>query len=145
MIRVLKFEAQHLEQLLNQPGMEFHKKHTDVSVGAALEKSEHAYTAVSQSGRVLLCAGVAMFWPGTGEAWAFFDPVCKREFLALHRAVKRFLETSPIRRIQAAVEVDFAAGHRWAKLLGFETEAALCKAYLPNGRDCVMYAKVRAA
>ncbi len=143
MIQVVKFKAEHLEQLLSQPGMENHKKFTDASMAGALEAAEHTYTVVSATGRVLLCGGIAMFWAGTGEAWAYFDPVCKTEFLALHRAVKRFLDTAPIRRIQAAVEIPFMPGHRWARLLGFELEAQCLRGYLPNGSDCAMYAKVR--
>lgn len=107
----------------------------------SLEASPYAYT-VKVDGKILLCAGVAEYWNGRGEAWAVLHPNTKRNFIAVHNAVKRFLDVCPIDRIEAAVEVDFEPGIRWVCALGFEFEAT-CKKFLPGGKSAHLYAKVR--
>lgn len=145
MVKVLKLKAEHLLELAAQEGNGGMRSFMTPAYAAELEKAEHAYSAVSESGRVVACAGIAKYWPGRAEGWAFFDRRCKRDFLSIHRAVRKFLDGYPVRRIEAAVESGFEAGHRWALALGFELEAPRMRAYTPEGRDCALYARVRSS
>jgi hypothetical protein len=43
--------------------------------------------------------------------------------------------------VELTVLKHFAAGHRWAKMLGFEIEAPLMRGYNPDGTDSVGYAR----
>jgi len=90
-------------------------------------------------GRVVGCAGIVMLSAGRAHAWALLGPVCP--LVAVHRAVADFLDGQRLRRIETAVDSDFAAGHRWAEMLGFAREGRM-RAYGLDGRDADLYARV---
>ena len=142
MIRVEKLKVEHLKKLAEQNPQEGIAALLDPPRAQAIEDDANSYS-ILKNGKVLLCGGVTQYWPNRAEAWAIFDQDCKKDFLSIHRAAKRYLDQCQVKRIEAAVDVDFEAGHRWAELLGFQLEAAVLKAYLPNGRDCSLYARVR--
>lgn len=108
----------------------------------SLEFAPYAFTGLIDD-RVIFCAGVSEYWPGRGEGWALLTEESRHHMLVITRMIKRFLEICPTRRIEASVEVNFKEGHRWAKMLGFELEASRLRAYLPDGQDCSLYARVR--
>lgn len=141
MVTIKKYEAAHLTELMEEKANVYLKRVLRPEHLAALE-NKWAFSAISESGRVLCSAGVSELWPGRGEAWAIFHPECKREFIAIHHAVRRFLTTCSIKRVEAAVRIDFKEGHRWVKALGFELEAPRLKAYSPDGCDMALYARV---
>jgi hypothetical protein len=93
-------------------------------------------------GRVVGCAGIVMLSVGRGHAWALLGSGPKCGFIAVHRAVAGFLDGQRLRRIETAVDSDFAAGHRWARMLGFAREGRM-RAYGLDGRDADLYARVR--
>lgn len=117
--RYLK-SAEYLEAL-NVPGMAF---------------------AAEEDGVVFAAAGVLPLWQGRGEAWALLSGDLGGRFVGIHRAVMRFLEACPLRRIETAVDVDFHEAVRWAHLLDFKLEGVMA-GYTPDGRDCYRYARVR--
>lgn len=143
MIKVVRFEPAHLTELTAQQGLEYMQGFFTEDQKKGLAASRNAFTGISDDGRVVVCAGVADLWENRGEAWSVLNPVCKREFLGIHNAVKRFLDVCPIRRIEAAVDIDFEAGHRWARLLKFELETTRARAYLPSGNDAAIYVRVK--
>lgn len=63
--------------------------------------------------------------------------------LAIVRAVRAWLDRQPARRIAMDVREDFAAAHRFARLLGFQAEG-LMRAYGPNGENHMLYARISA-
>lgn len=142
MIEIVAFKAEHLKTLLERGAEPFLAPFISPASMKALESQRYARTAISGD-RVIACAGIGEYWPNRGEAWAFIDPDCTTEFLSLHRAVKKFLDECPIRRIEASVDIDFPAGHRWMNLLKFRMEALCMRAFLPDGRDCSLYARVK--
>jgi hypothetical protein len=77
-------------------------------------------------------------------AWAFIAKTDPKNFLKGHRAVKRFLDGCYTQRIEMTVDCDFPEAHRWAKMLGFTMECERMKYYSPDGRDCALYARIRA-
>lgn len=141
-MEVVKLEASHVEWLLKQKatqgfGTFWTKQHTE-----RLEKDRYAYTGI-EGDRILFCAGVVEYWPGRGEAWAILDQALKTDFLKVHNAVKRFLDICPLKRIEATVDFEFEAGHRWVELLGFRLEAERMQSYRMDGGDASLYARVR--
>jgi hypothetical protein len=61
----------------------------------------------------------------------------------VHRATQRMLTATTIRRIEAHVDCNYAAGHRWVAMLGFVKEGGPMRAFTPDGRDCDLYARVK--
>lgn len=144
MIVLEKFQAVHLEQIRGQPAVAALLAHLSSAHATALEEVPYSYT-ILRDARVLVCGGVSEYWPGRGEAWALLASNLREDLVPITKMAKRFLDVCPLRRIEAAVVVDHAAGHRWAQLLGFQLEAPLLRAYTPQGEDCSLYARVRRA
>lgn len=111
----------------------------------ALEKAGPAHTAM-RGGKVLACCGVMPQWEGRATAWAILaDNIGGADYLAIHRAVKRFLKLIGYRRIDATVAANFPNAIRWAEMLGFkrETPEPMLN-YAPDGSAHYMYSWVRA-
>lgn len=140
-IQVQKFKAEHMKELKEQEAMAYLKPYMTGDHLLSTEKSPFSFTATSKD-RVIACAGLVEYWPGRAEAWAVLSPDCKREFLSLHGAVREFLDSAPVRRIEAAVKIGFYPGHRWVRALGFQLEAPLMKCFLVDGTDCALYSRV---
>lgn len=141
-VEVVKFEAEDMDKLLETEAMAYLKAYLPPDNSKLLAKEEHSWT-MKIDDQVVLCAGVVKKHETRGEAWAVVDKRCRREFLHVHNAVKRFYEICPVRRVEAYVDVGFLPGHRWVKALGFKLEAEVLKAYRPGGGDVSLYARVR--
>jgi len=96
-------------------------------------------------GRVVVCAGILPLWPGRSQVWAVIaSDIGGAGMLRLTRAVRRFLMLQTAGRIEATVVAGFEAGYKWMDILGFERETPEpMRGYLPDGRDAVLYARVR--
>lgn len=144
MITVEKLTVDHMKEILKQESAEGLRPHVTEESLSILASQPHTFSCISkEDGRVLLCGGVTEYWPGRGEAWAILNKDCKREFIALHNATKRLFDICPVRRIELAADIGFEPAHRWARLLGFELEAPLLKAYTIEGRDVSLYARIK--
>lgn len=144
MITVERFKGEHLLRLDEQGATAYLRPYFRDESIKALEHSAFAYTAFSkETNRVLGCGGVYEFWKDRGEAWAILSKNCRKEFIAIHNATKRFFDLCSIRRIEVTVDCNFNNAHRWARSLGFQMEAERMRAYHPNGTDCALYARVR--
>lgn len=143
MIQVVPYTAQHFAALTLQEGQAYLRHEFTQEQAASLENTD-AFTALSPDGDVLCCAGVVKYWENRGEAWAFMSPHAKPYALAVTRAIRRFLKMSSIRRIEAAVDVNFPKAIRWTQALGFEPVSRWpMKAYKPDGTDCWLFARVK--
>ena len=134
------FRPEHLAVLRLQPAQ--------ASFGAYLDDLAYAETlAAGQSftglhdGRVVGCAGVVELWDNRAMAWALLGAGAGAHFVQIHRAVSGFFKQAKWRRIEATVDVDFEAAHRWMAMLGFEREGRM-RAYASDGRDQDLYARV---
>lgn len=143
-MRIVKFQASHLAALeLQEAQKYFHADCGGPDYGQALAASPFSFSAV-EGKRVIGCAGVHEVWAGRAVAWALLSKDAGPHFRTIHRAAKGFIEQAPWRRIEMMVEGGFAAGHRWAKLLGFacETPAGM-PGYSPTGVDFYLYSRVK--
>jgi hypothetical protein len=142
MMYVVPFEAAHFYRLDAQDAQRWMMKHPAVR---DMHRAEGPYaTTLMQDGNPIVCGGAMPIWPGRAHVWSILSSkVSVGNFAAVHRHVVEFLDGLPFRRLEAAVDVDFQAGHRWMRLLEFKCEAPLMEAFDLDGRDCALYARVR--
>jgi hypothetical protein len=140
--RYVEFKSEHLQKLLEEDAVSYLRPYFSENVTKTMEQAAHI-TSIEMNGKVVLCGGVSMYWPGRGEAWVFFDSSCKTNFVPVFRLVKKWLDEVPVRRIEAAVDVGSMFAHRHVQLLGFKMEAPFMKSFRPDGGDCSLYSKVK--
>jgi hypothetical protein len=138
-VQVVPFKADHLERVQL---LDVHAGFAVSADAAAALEALPSFTGLDGS-RVLGCAGLIPLWPGRAQAWAYLDRGCGGSFVAIHREVSRFFDVCEYKRLEIIVRSDFPEAHRWARLLGFECEAPLMRAYLPCGSDAALYARVK--
>ncbi len=109
----------------------------DTSTLMSLE-TQNSWTAVVDGGPVA-CGGTIQQWPGRHTAWAYLPARSGPHMRMITLAAGKTL-AKPQGRIEITVRSDFAAGHRWAQMLGLEREA-LFRAYGPEGEDHVGYVR----
>lgn len=142
MIQVVKYKAEHSKRIA---GLKRYDAFRDIFTDEFFVKLEEnpSVSTILVDGEAILFGGATEFRPGRAEVWAFTHPDCSKHFLAVHRIVKSYLSMLPIRRLEAAVECSFEKGRRWVAALGFKLEAERMEAFLPDGKDCALYARVK--
>jgi hypothetical protein len=141
MIQIVKMTEDHMKEVIASQ-TSVRACVTDAHI-KALAAYEHSYAAIDVYGRAIGVGGVVEKWPHRVEAWAIIGDNCRKYFLALHNAVKRFLEVFPARRIEATADCDFEQGHRWLELLGFKLECERMVAFNHQGRDASLYSWIK--
>lgn len=133
-VEVIPFERHHARLIVPQQAQE-------AEAALQIEAPDGpAWTAVVD-GLPVACAGFVPVWIGRAYAWALLGADVGPHLLAVTRAIRCRLASSGFRRVEMAVDCEFANGRQWARMLGFECEG-LARAYLPNGRDAWIYARV---
>lgn len=140
-LEVTEFKAEHLDQIALQEAQQYLLHHMEPGMGAYLEGLQ-AFSGLVD-GKPVVCAGVLPYWEGRGLAWAYLGEDAGSHMAAIHKAVKRYLEVAPFDRIEAAVDVEFEAGHRWIKMLGFELEAPRMAKFRADGGAASLYARIK--
>jgi hypothetical protein len=97
---------------------------------------------VRDGDHILICGGINNYAPHRGMCWALLSPDAGKHMLWLTRAVKRFIEIHPWRRLEATVEEQFGAGCKWVELLGFEFEGRM-RGFGDDGETHLRYARVK--
>ena len=109
----------------------------------AVDLEQIGGTAAIEDGVVLGIAGIMPKWEGSGVAWAWLAKGWRKHARAITEEIKRTLAESEVKRIETAVRVDFSAGHRWAKMLGFELEVSAARKWGPDGETYSIYSMVK--
>lgn len=138
---VVPYQATHMKALVAQRAQQYLGAYMTPEYCASLE-STLAFAAI-EDGTVLGCGGLMEMWAHRALVWSFVGANAGKHFTKIHRAVKEFIDNAPYRRIEAEVDVDFAPGHRWARMLGFTLEAERMKCFRVDGGDSALYAKVK--
>ncbi len=140
-MQIVPFKGEHLFSLrLQRMQDEFHQQFTP-EYGRALEDVGNGYTAMVDD-RPIACAGLAEQWEGRALAWALIGQDAGPHFVRMVRGMRRALDMSCWRRIEAQVDAEFVEGLRLAEMLGFEVESKM-RAFTSAGRDAFMYVRIR--
>lgn len=107
----------------------------------ALKAAGPAYTAMAGM-QVIACAGAFLYWEGRAQAWSVLSVEVERYILRIHRAVVRFLNAYPVRRIEIDVDPRSPLAVKWATRLGFVYEGRR-PSFTPNGVTMDLYARIR--
>jgi hypothetical protein len=138
---VVPYEPRHLDEMTMQPSQRYARDFVTPEAAAAVAGFP-AYTALADD-QVIGCGGVVPYWHGRAEAWSFISDKAGPHFVAITRAVRKFLDAQPQDRIETAVDIDFVEGHRWARMLGFRLETGRMEKYRPDGGTCSKYVRIR--
>lgn len=140
-MKVIPYQRHHLSLLRLQAAQEAFAAEITDEYAASLE-GPGSYTAVGDDGRVLIVAGITDVGCGRGIAWALVDREAGARWTEIHKAARKALDEAGFRRVEATVQVDFKAGHRWLKMLGFQMEAERMRAWMLDGQDASLYSRV---
>ncbi|HXN09694.1 MAG TPA: hypothetical protein VN859_00510 [Steroidobacteraceae bacterium] len=91
---------------------------------------------------IIMCGGILTMNEHIGLLWALLSARAGTRMIFLDRAVRRFIDSEPVRRLEATVQKGFEPGCRWIKLLGFEYEGDM-RAYGDGGETHERWARVR--
>lgn len=140
--RVVPFRHWHLDWLRE---VDAPADGSDVSQfpDTSVLESSCSWTGVVD-GEPIGCAGIACQWEGRYVAWAYLGKRSGRHMRWITARAADYLQ-HPKGRIEMTVREDFPAGHRWAKMLGFEVETPLLRAYGPFGENHVGYVRMNGA
>jgi hypothetical protein len=111
---------------------------TDLSELSAIG---HVFT-FQEDDTILGVIGAEPMWSGRANTWTLLSKFCGKHFISIHKICAMIIDDLGYRRYEATVDIDFKAGHRWVKMLGFEPEGYM-KAYRPDGEDMILYARVK--
>ena len=143
MIHTVAFKAEDLITLLEEGASPELAGFLTYEAARQLESDRFVWTYVNEKGEIVACMGVREYWPDRGEGWAVFHPELAggSTFVALHRAMKKCVDSIDYRRLEATVDVSFKRGLRWAELLGFEKEGGVRPFFFPNSHSAQGYVK----
>jgi hypothetical protein len=143
-MNIVAFRPEHVRVLeLQQAQRYFVGDISSEAYGRMLAQSPYSFSAVDGD-RVIGCSGCVEIWDNRAMAWALISKDAGRHMVGVHKAVSGFLAGAKWRRIEASVDVGFAAGERWLKMLGFVCETPKpMRAYRPDGGDCYLYARTK--
>lgn len=113
----------------------------DREVALCLVGAPMQYAAVHEND-VVCIFGAMEQWRGRWQIWSVMGENSGRWMFQLTKMGLAFVKSLEGHRIDATVEADFKAGHRWMRMLGFAPEAVLVQ-YLPDGTDVVQYVQLR--
>lgn len=140
-MNVVPYKAEHLMSMHIQIGQEKYNPWITDEYARALE-NQYAFTAMVD-GHPMLVGGLYEMWQNRALLWSFLDTNAGPHLVAIHRAVKKFLDMQPYRRIEAECDCGFKPGHRWLRMLGFKMEAKRMRAFRIDGGDSSLYARVK--
>ena len=141
-MHIVPFEPSHLRSLVLQDAQSWMTPMlSQDDYGRYLKEGGPCFSAAHED-RIIVCSGLVNIWENRAQAWALMSTDAGRHFVRIFRAIRSFLDLQEIRRIEATVDANFKQGHRLMHMLGFQHEG-LMRAYLMDGRDCDLYARVR--
>lgn len=139
---LVPFKPEHLQMLVLQDAQAWMQPMLeDPGYGAALVDAGPCWT-LTDGQSVAMCVGLVRMWENRGQAWALMSAHAGRHMVQAMRMMRGLMDLLPERRIEAVVDADFEQGHRMIRMLGFLKEGVM-RAYLPDGRDVAIYARVR--
>lgn len=137
---ILPLRPYHLRDMTIQPSQAYAGPMITDEYAREICRSGVGFAGLAH-GFTVCCAGVLPQWEGRAIAWALFSKDAGRHLHAITKAVKTFLETQRIRRIETWVDATYPPAIRWIEMLGFQREAEM-RAYGPQGQTGLLYARI---
>lgn len=139
-MRLVTYEPWHARMIELQSAQEYMREYLTEEDLLARPLCGPCYT-VMDGPVVLCCSGVCNFWPGRGLIWSLISKhVDGPRLFGMHKMVSDFIQNHSPKRLEFVVDSDFAAAHRWAKMLGFKHEAHM-PGWGYDGRDADQYVR----
>lgn len=105
---------------------------------------EDHFAISAWAGAECVCAaGIVEIYRHRAVAWALMSENAGPYLRKITRKVQSALALHPAKRIEMLVNYEFDAGHRWAKMLGFEVEAPRMRCSGVYGNDETMYVRIK--
>jgi RimJ/RimL family protein N-acetyltransferase len=142
MIEVKRFEANHVQRLIDERGLMELTPLLKAEHLKNLEGSVFAYS-LFHNDKILASGGVMELWPGRAEAWAFVGKGVAKHAVSIVKIAREALDTSSVSRIEATVDCNFIQGHKFLIALGFNIECHRMRSYYMDGRDASLYSRVK--
>jgi hypothetical protein len=155
MYSAVPFRRAHLAKIQEAGDAEGGFFATDIGTLMALEQMPNIWT-IMWDDVPLLCGGTVEQWPGRHLAWAYLNKTTGRHMIHTTKAAIQIINNAK-GRVELTVRRDFAKGHRWARLIGFDVEElpglmvervplsmpvpGTLKRYGPEGEDHIAYVK----
>lgn len=134
-LKVVRFEAEHLA-LLDEV-----EAGPSVITPEAARQLEPTGRTILLDGKPIMCGGAVMVWNGRYQLWALLAPTSKEHMRFITKRTREYLDE--LRgRIECSVRLDFIAGHKWARLLGFKVETPVMEQYGPDREPHVGYVRL---
>jgi hypothetical protein len=141
-MRVVNFTPEHLKALELQPAQQWMREIVS-EPGYAENLLQGRALTVLEGDTPLAVFSLFTIWPGRAYLCALISASAGSSFIRFHRVALGLLQTCGVRRVEATVDGDFQAGHRWLRLLGFTLETPGGMAgYRPDGGTNYLYARV---
>ncbi len=137
---VVPLEDWHLAELRLQATQRYVAPMMTAEYGAALRKAGPAFAGI-RDGKVLAAAGLIMLHAERASAWALLAEDSGKQFVAIFRAIRRFLDSQSIRRVDTWAFSEFEPARRWLRMLGFSPEGRM-RSYCEDGSDAELYARI---
>lgn len=142
MITVETFRAHHLERFVPQPAQRAEFELVTPESARAHELAGPGYS-ILVDGEAVACAVLAPLGDGRGALWALVGAKAGPHMLRAKRIAEKMMRESGLRRIEAVVATEFAEGHRWMRMLGFELETPNgMRAFGSNGETFSLYSRI---
>lgn len=140
-MRVVKFQAAHLDALDPQDAQ------ASVVAGLRGDKAKAlegncTFTCVDND-EVYCVFGWIVIYPHRAVMWSLLSKNAGPKMLALTRIARGLLKDLSFKRLEIDVALDFEAGNRWAKLMGFELEAACLRNFSFDNKDSALYVRIK--
>lgn len=142
MIRKVPFEPRHFRDLTRRDTSGFFGENEYLSFMKMA--TDESYACVDSKNEAVAVFGAHRIHSDRVETWFVSFTKNLTESLSVFRIMKKTIFESPVTRIECAVALDNAQGHKLVQKLGFKKECERLRAYLPNGYDAALYSIVKA-
>jgi hypothetical protein len=124
-MRIVKFKSEHLDNFRYQEAQEYLAVTWNDVVRNYIEQQTNAWSVIVND-IVIFCGGFLNMGYGRALVWSLVSRQATKYMYFITKNTLSKFNQSGFRRLEMVVDDNFAAGHRWAVMLGFTLET-------PNG------------
>lgn len=140
-MEVVPFKSEHFYAIEPQVAQNYVRELVSKAHVKALEQGG-SFTCMHE-GKPVCCHGWMEVFPHRAIAWAYLDKSAGKHLAKITRIGRAMMEGLKYNRIEMEVDCEFEAGHRWAKMLGFQKEVDRMVGYRLDGGDSSIYTRMQ--